>query len=154
MKPVQNQSVGHLKAQKYCFITRSWPGPPVTAVVEIECQGGECSENMAFREGTPRLNPKVLAPLPPTSAPLTTARGCLVLGNHSSGSKAPSTLQLQSQSFKLLLETLVAWGKAFSFKLSAQSCLRWLSEPVCAACSLKENRDGSIKLQEGQLSGQ
>lgn len=92
MKPVKNQSVGHVKAQKYCFITRSWPGPPVTAVVETECQGGECSENMAFREGTPRPNPKVLAPLSPAPAPLATAPGCLVSGNHGSGSKAPLTL--------------------------------------------------------------
>lgn len=94
MKPVQNQSVGYLNVQKYCFITRLWPGPPITAVVETECQRGECSENMTFREGTPRPNPKVLAPLPPAPAPapLAKAPGCLVSGNHGSGSKAPLTL--------------------------------------------------------------
>lgn len=35
MSPVQNQSAGHLKTQKYCLFTRRWPGPPVTAVVEV-----------------------------------------------------------------------------------------------------------------------
>lgn len=47
--------------------------------------------------------------------------------------KHPWLPQLQGQSFKLLSETLVAWDKVFSSKLSTQSCLGWLSEPVCAA---------------------
>lgn len=60
---VLNQSVGYLKAQKYCFFTRAWPGPPVIAVVKvglrrIECQDSERSENAAFRGGTQGLTPK------------------------------------------------------------------------------------------------
>lgn len=102
-------------------------------VLKDECQEGKCSENVAFREGTPRLNPKVAAPLTLTPAPLSplaTTPGCVVSGNTSVAGKRPWLSQLQGQSFKLLPETLAAWGQAFGSKLSAQSCLERLSEPV------------------------
>lgn len=73
VRPVPNQSGGHLKARKYCFFTRPWPGPPVIALVEVElhsmseCQGGECSEK----------GPKVLPQGPSPSATSTSTSGSI-----------------------------------------------------------------------------
>ena len=60
---VLNQSVGYLKAQKYCFFTRAWPGPPVIAVVEVDLRRMSVRTVSAQRmqpseEGPQGLTPK------------------------------------------------------------------------------------------------